>query len=96
MNQQQLNHCLRTDSSLKLSELKCILLIPNLVLDSAVVKAQNVELTWRLPYYNNVSSQRNSLIQLTYYGESKEMTPNSQIVQTKENIKLSHGGPSQS
>ena len=33
-----------------------------LALDSVVVEAQNVKLTWRLPYYCNVSSKRNNLI----------------------------------
>ena len=39
-NQQQQNHRLRTDSSLSLLGLQCILLVPNLRLDSAVVEAK--------------------------------------------------------
>ena len=43
-------------------------------LNSVVVKAQNiVKLAWRLPNYCNVSPQRNNLIKLTPYDETKKM-----------------------
>ena len=35
------------------------------------------------------------LIKLTHYEETKKSAHDSQIVRAKENIKLSHGGPSQ-
>ena len=33
--------------------------------------------------------------QITHYDETKKMAHDSQIVRAKENLKLSHGGPSQ-
>ena len=63
-----------------------------LALDSAFVI---VYLAWRLHNYCNVSSQRNNLIKLTHYGETKKRVHDLQIVKVKENLKLSDGGPSQ-
>ena len=63
-------------------------------LDSTVVEAQNVKLTWRLPIYCNVSSWRNNTIKLTHYDETKKMAHGSLIVRAKVNLKLNHGGPS--
>ena len=54
----------------------------------------NVKFTWRTPDYYNVSSQRNNTIILTHYDETEKMAHGSQIVRAKENLKFSHGGPS--
>ena len=62
-------------------------------IDSVVVKSTNaVQSVWRLPNYCNVSSQRNNLIKLTHYDYIKKRAHDSQIVQAKENLKLSNGG----
>ena len=75
--------------------LKCILLVPNLRPRFFVVEAKkNVKLAWRLPNYWNVSLWRKNLIKLTHYDETKKMAHDSQIARAKENLKLSHGGPS--
>ena len=47
-----------------------------------------------LQLFNNVSSQRNNLIKLKHYYETKKRTHDSQIVWAKENLKLSQDGPS--
>ena len=47
-----------------------------------------------IPIYCNVASWRNNLINLTRYDETKKRAHDSQIVRAKENLKLSHGGPS--
>ena len=44
----------------------------------------------------NVPSKRNNVITLTNYDETEKMAHDSQIVRAKENLKLSHGGPSYS
>ena len=68
-------------------------------LDSVTAKAQNLFslhgdfLT--IVMYSNVSSQRNNLIKSTHYDETKKRTHDTQIVRAKENLTLSHGGPSQ-
>ena len=36
----------------------------------------------------------NTLIKLTHYDETKKRAHDSQMVRAKENLKLSHGGPS--
>ena len=54
-----------------------------------------VKLAWRLPKYCNVSSQRNNLIKLSHYDETKKRAHNSQKVRAKENSSLIHDGPSQ-
>ena len=38
---------------------------------------------------------RNNLIKLTHYDETKKTAHDSQIFRATENLKLSHGGPSQ-
>ena len=43
----------------------------------------------------NASSQRNDLIKLTHSDETNKWDHDSQIVRPKENLKVSHGGPSQ-
>ena len=53
-------------------------------LDYVVVKTQKL-----------LSSQRNYLIKLTHYDETKKRAHASQIARAKENPKLSYGGPSQ-
>ena len=103
MNQQQQNRCLRTDSSLSHwggGGLYALYWYQIFTLDSVVVKTQKlVKLTWRLPYYCNVSSLRNNLSKLTHYDETKKRAHDSQIVIAKviakENLKLSHSGPNQ-
>ena len=45
--------------------------------------------------YCNVSSQRNNLIKLTHYDETKKRSHDSQIVRAEVNLKLSYCGPSQ-
>ena len=64
-------------------------------LDSAVVEEQkNVKLALRLPNYCNVLSWINNLIKLTRYHETKKKAHDSEIVRAKQNLKLSHDGPS--
>ena len=63
---------------------------------SAVVEAQKIVARTRILYYCNVSLWRNKLIKLTHYDEIEKMAQDSQIVRAKENLKLSHGGPSYS
>ena len=89
--QQQQNHRLTTNISLRPPPPgrgggggKCILLAPNLALDYVVVKTKML-----------LSSQRNYLIKLTHFDETKERAHASQIARAKENPKLSYGGPSQ-
>ena len=50
----------------------------------------------RLPKYYNVrvSLQRNFLIKLSNCDETKKSAHDSQIIRAKENLMLSHGGPS--
>ena len=43
----------------------------------------------------NASSQRNDLIKLTHFNETKKRAQDSRIVRAKDTLKLSHGGPSQ-
>ena len=43
----------------------------------------------------NISPQRNGLIKLPHYDETKKMARDSQIVRAKENRNLSHDGLSQ-
>ena len=45
-----------------------------------LLRHKNLKLAWRLPNSYNVSSQRNNLIKLTPYDESKKMAHDSQIV----------------
>ena len=65
-------------------------------LDSAVHEAQNGKLLWIIPNYCNVSLHRNNIIKLTYNDETGKQAHDSQIVRAKENLKLSHYGPSYS
>ena len=59
-----------------------------------LLKHKHVKLAWRLANYCNVSSGRNKLIKLTNYDETKKRVHDLKIVRAKENVKLSHGGPS--
>ena len=43
------------------------------------------QLTWRLPSYRNISSERNNLIKFTHYNDTKI---DSQIVRAKEKPKV--------
>ena len=61
----------------------------------SLLKQRNVSLAWMLTNFCNVSSQRHNLIKLTHYGGTKKRNHDSCIVTAKENLKLSHGGPSQ-
>ena len=56
---------------------------------------QIVQVAWKLPNYCNVTPQRNNLIKLTNYDETKKRGLDSETVRAKENPKLTHGGPSQ-
>ena len=49
----------------------------------------------RLTNYYNVPPQRNNLIKLPHYDETKKRAHDSQIIQTNKKLKVSHGGPSQ-
>ena len=61
-----------------------------------LMKHTHFKLAWRLPNFCNVSSQRNNLVKLTHYDETQKMAHESQIAMiAKENLKLSHSGPSQ-
>ena len=74
---------------------KCILLVPNLRLRlCCCLCIKIVKIAWRLPNYCNVSSQRNNLIKLTHYEETKK-THDSHIIRAKVNLYLRYGGPSQ-
>ena len=44
--------------------------------------------------YYSASSWRNTLIKLAHYDETMKIAHDSQIVRAKENLKLSHDGPS--
>ena len=48
-------------------------------------------------FLTNKMHQKNNLIKSTHYDETKKGGPDSHIVRAnlKENLKLSHGGPSQ-
>ena len=70
--------------------LKCIFLVP-----SAVKTHIFFYIAWMLPNYFDVSSQRNSVIKLTHYDDTKKRANDSQRVRAKENLKSSHGGPNQ-
>ena len=48
-----------------------------------------------LPNYCNVSSQRNNIIKLTHFDETKKRAHRSDGQSYKENLKLNYGGPSQ-
>ena len=39
--------------------------------------------------------ETNNLIKLTHYDETKKRADDSQALRAKDNLKLSHGGPSQ-
>ena len=80
-SQQQQNHRLRTDSNLSHrggGGLKCILLVPNLRPRFCCCwSIRNVHLAWKLSYFCNVSSWKNTLVKLTHYGETKKMATDS-------------------
>ena len=96
INQQQQNHRLRTDSSQTSGGLNEFYWYQIFALDSVVVKTQTLFSSYvGFPNYCNVSSQGNNLINLTHYDVTKKRSYDSQTVQTKENLKLSHSGPSQ-
>ena len=61
-----------------------------------LLKHKHVKLAWRIPNYSNVSSKRNNIIKLTHYGETEKRAHDSKIDRAKENLKLSHIGPSYS
>ena len=44
---------------------------------------------------SNALLQRNNLIKLPHYDETKKRAHDSQVVRGKENFKLTHGGSSQ-
>ena len=70
-----------------------VISLPEILL---VLKHKHVKLAWRIPNYCHVSSQGNDIIKLMHYDEKKKMAHDSHIVRAKENLKLSHGGPSYS
>ena len=54
---------------------------------------KNVKLTWRLPNYSNVSPERNDLIKLIHFDETKNGLATHRKSELKK-LKLSHGGTS--
>ena len=97
INQQQQNHCRGTDrtASCATGGLKAFYWSQIVALDFVVVKTTIVKLAWKLPNLRNASSQRNNLIKLTNYDETKKLAYDSHITRAIENRKESYGGPSQ-
>ena len=54
-----------------------------------LLNTNNIKLALRLPNSFNASSQRNKLIKLTHYDETKKMALDSQIARSKENNDVS-------
>ena len=70
--------------------------VTKFALDSAVVEAQTL-LSSHGGFVNiAMYHHRVTIIILTHYDETKKSAYNSQIIRDKENLKLSHGGPSYS
>ena len=104
MNQQQQSHHIRTDNSVNHGRWgggggkgsNTFYWRQVFVIDTAVVKTKILFSSHGgFPSLCNVSSQRNNLIKLTHYDETKKMAHDSKIVRATENVKFDHVGPSQ-
>ena len=100
-NQQRINNNRTTALELTAANatggLKCIKSVANLRPRFCCwFSTKSVKLAGRIPKYCNGPSKTNNLIKLKHYDETKKTSHNSQIVRAKENLKLSHRGPSYS